>query len=454
MNKWVSFLFVLCFYFIVSVPPISDAQTAMDRGMAAAKQKEWELAIKYFTEAQKAAPTSPKALFNLALAYDSAGGRELITIAWYRAYLAAMPDAANAKQVEKRLLELEIKVEATIGKLIREAMKATARLPEENSKREAYAAIAEVQAKAGDIAGVKETVERIKSDYYKSRVYNDIVKVQVKAGDIAGALEIAPHITSEDSYKTEVSKVYYKIAEAQVEAGDMAGARNSLAKAKEAAAYITADYYKSLYYSKIAYTQAKAGDIAGARNSITKAKEIAARMTTASLEHHLYRSIAKAQVEAGDIAEARDSFAQARDAVARITNDTDKSRAYGGIAEAQAKAGDIAGAKETAARITDDTYKTLYYTVIHNPQDMAGDKTGTKAGGKTWTKRISAATKVQSKPIELWTKEKLKDPLFVDLQGHIQSLTAKKPLDMVKSLADAAGKMADALFELKSKSPQ
>ena len=367
MNKWVSFLLFFCLLISVSVPPISEAQTAMDRGLAAAKQKEWELAIKYFSEAQKAAPTSPKALFNLALAYDSAGGRELITIAWYRAYLAALPNAANAKQVEKRIIELEIKVEATIGKLIRKAMTATARLPDESSKIEAYTAIAEAQTKAGDIAGAKETAARITNDSDKSWAYREIASAQAKAGDIAGA--------------------------------------------KETAARITSDYYKSWAYRNIAKAQTKAGDKAGSRNSLTKAKESAARITSGFFKPLAYRDIARAQ----------------------------------------AKAGDIAGAKETAARIINDVYKSKAYRYIAAAQAKAGDKTGTK--------RTSVAAIAQTKPIDLWLEfivieEELKAPLFVDLQGHIQSLTAKKPLDMVRSLAEAAGKMADALFELKSKSPQ
>ena len=86
-------------------PP--KAQKAMTRGMAAAEQQEWDLAIKYFSEARKAAPTWPSAQFNLALAYDSAGGRELNAIAWYRAYLASAPNAANAQQVRAQIVKLE-----------------------------------------------------------------------------------------------------------------------------------------------------------------------------------------------------------------------------------------------------------------------------------------------------------------------------------------------------------
>ena len=66
-----------------TLPP--KAQKAMTRGMAAAEQQEWDLAIKYFSEAQEAAPTSPRALFNLALAYYSAGDHEVSAVIFFRA---------------------------------------------------------------------------------------------------------------------------------------------------------------------------------------------------------------------------------------------------------------------------------------------------------------------------------------------------------------------------------
>ena len=152
-----------------ALPP--EAQAAMQRGLAAAKQQEWQLAIKYFGEAREAAPYAPEALFNLALAHDRLGGRELLAIAWFRAYLAAAPGAANAGQVRERIFELEVKVEANAAKLIRTAKEAAARLPDESDRKYQTARIAAAQARTGDIAGA-----------------------QIKAGDRAGAeatLELA-----------------------------------------------------------------------------------------------------------------------------------------------------------------------------------------------------------------------------------------------------------------------
>ncbi len=105
---------------IVAPPPVSaqstevalspEAEQAMQRGLAAAEQQEWRIAIKHFGEALEGAPYAPEVLFNLALAHDRLGGRELLAIAWFRAFLAAAPEAANAGQVRERIIGLEVKV--------------------------------------------------------------------------------------------------------------------------------------------------------------------------------------------------------------------------------------------------------------------------------------------------------------------------------------------------------
>ena len=86
-----------------------EAEQAILRGKAAAQQQKWDLAIKYFGEARKAAPNSPHVLFNLALAYDKSGGKEFLAIAWYRAYLTSAPNAPDAEEVRSRIEILKVK---------------------------------------------------------------------------------------------------------------------------------------------------------------------------------------------------------------------------------------------------------------------------------------------------------------------------------------------------------
>ncbi len=108
-----------------------EAQAAMDRGLAAAKQQEWGLAKKYFGEAQESAEYDPKVLFNLALSWDRGGAAELMAIAYYRAYLAIAPGAGNTQQVRQRIVELDIAAEANVLKLVSKIKSLVGKMPKD-----------------------------------------------------------------------------------------------------------------------------------------------------------------------------------------------------------------------------------------------------------------------------------------------------------------------------------
>jgi tetratricopeptide (TPR) repeat protein len=105
-----------------SVKLPSPVQEAMTRGLTAANQKAWDVAIKYFEEARKVVPWSPDVLFNLALASDKAKNREAIAFYWYSAFLAAEPQGKRADQVRKRMTELDVAVEVNARKLLKLAL--------------------------------------------------------------------------------------------------------------------------------------------------------------------------------------------------------------------------------------------------------------------------------------------------------------------------------------------
>ena len=103
-------LLVLSLYVILNTSEAnaSEAQEALKRGLFAAKQADWNLAIKYFEEAQAQSQNKPvpEILFNLALAHDRRGNSELIAIPWYHAYLAVSPESPNAAPAKERIFEL------------------------------------------------------------------------------------------------------------------------------------------------------------------------------------------------------------------------------------------------------------------------------------------------------------------------------------------------------------
>jgi tetratricopeptide (TPR) repeat protein len=188
------------------VPPA--AREAFERGLAAAEQQQWPLAIRYFREARNAAGSHfgdderaalawPALLYNLGLAHGKAG-QELPAIAWLHAYLAAAPQAPNAEAVRKEIIRLDVATEAKIARIMREAdastsaadkgeadfRAGTARLfqaaggdVEGAIKRGvrsdmAWSKYAESLARAGWVERAEEAVQRISDPEARDRLYS------------------------------------------------------------------------------------------------------------------------------------------------------------------------------------------------------------------------------------------------------------------------------------------
>lgn len=140
----------------VSLPP--EAQKAFDRGLAAAQQQEWKLAVHHFTEAEMAARLSPPIMFNLGLAHGKAG-HEVAGIRWLHAYLAAAPQAPNVTAVRKEITRLEVATEAKIARIFKEALAVAEKIPDRASRSKALDAIAEQQTYIGDIEAARQTLK-------------------------------------------------------------------------------------------------------------------------------------------------------------------------------------------------------------------------------------------------------------------------------------------------------
>lgn len=69
----------------------AEAVALMRAGDALARQGQWQPALAQYDQAHKAAPRSHLPLYGLATALDRQGGRDLAAIAYYRAYLVALP---------------------------------------------------------------------------------------------------------------------------------------------------------------------------------------------------------------------------------------------------------------------------------------------------------------------------------------------------------------------------
>ncbi len=339
-----------------TLPP--KAQVSYERGFAAAEQGEWGLAVEYFNKAQRVVPGSSEILFNLALACSNAGGRDVLAIAWFRAYLAVDPDAANAVQVRKEILGLEVRVEATVRKLFRKANDTAAMVVDNDDKAKAYGEIVYALLQVGDIAGAGETAALIPdtfANHSRFTAYSHIAKAQADAGFFNGAIDTATLL--EDGYK---GNAYRDIASAQVKEGDTDGARKTASMMKNGT------YERASIYHSIVLAQVGAGDMAGARKT--------AGLITydGSSRPYAFRAIAREQVKAGDISGAMETAAIAG-------NVTERDGCYRDIAEAQAGSGNIDGAMETASLITDNSWEQVWaYNFVVKARALSGDMAGAR----------------------------------------------------------------------------
>lgn len=201
-----------------TLPP--EAQAAMKKGIIAAKQQDYLLAVRYFQDARKIAPNAPEIFFNLGLAESKIPGRELRAICWFGVYLAVTTNAPNAAAVQDQIDALDVKNQSNISHLIQSAQDAaikikvikysfmtnnydqnqaiskvvelwaqagdyTAALKEAKlltpDSDTALGFIARAEAEAGDITGSKKTADLIKTAAYKSGILKDIADAQVKA---------------------------------------------------------------------------------------------------------------------------------------------------------------------------------------------------------------------------------------------------------------------------------
>jgi len=372
--------------FLLSVPALGqtaapaplppDAAEAIKKGILAAKQQDYLLAIRFFQEARKPQdryqyqPDAPEIYFNLGLAESKIPGRELRAIAWFGAYLAANPNASNAGAVKDLMNALNVKCQSNILHLIQTAQDAAIKIPigegnaawpgpDPERHNDALGGVAALWAEFGDFENANRAIgmrigNGANTEEPFVRIRTDLAVDKADVGDIAGAQRDAKLLPADSS-----DRVYGSIAATQAETGDISGALSTVDSIQR-----TSD--KNWVLGQIAHFQAKAGDTPSALKTIelnphldgksSTLKDIAiyqvtngdigGALQTASLidfsenKDDAYSSIAQAQIQAGDIADALNS-------VRLMKSVRLKSNRLVEITESEIKAGDIGAAQKT-----------------------------------------------------------------------------------------------------------
>ena len=386
------------------LPPA--AQEAMEKGLIAAKQQEYLLAIRLFQDARKIAPAAPILFFNLGLAESKIPGRELRAMTWFGAYLAASPNAANVAAVKQQINELDVKNQASLSHLIQTAQDAAKQFgdPASFDRNNSLSKVAELWAKSGDFETATQTADAM--NHFKSLARLRIATAQAEAGDIAGAQKTADSI--QDIHEEGLAQA--DIAKAQAKAGDIASALKTANEIQDADG-------KSWAQGDIAKAQAKAGDIASALKTANEIKD-------ADGKSRALFNIAWEQAIAKDIAGAK----KTADSIQDIER---KGWAQESIVDWQLEVGDIAGAQKTVDSIQDASHK------------KSAQKTVNKAQAKT---KAGASTEPMFE-VYKWISENdwlLNEPFFLNLSSYLKSLPSEDPEKIFNGLHHAAEKIADA----------
>lgn len=314
----------------------ATAEQSMNEGLNAAQSGNWPEAIKHFRAAQQQAPASPEILFNLALALDKAGGRELAAVTWYNAYLAANPGSADTGQVRTQIEKLKDGARGKAADLLQAAVSSVLLETEKNALLNALTNLVEVQANTGDFIGGLASAQKITSEPYISYSYFFLCRGQADAGDIVGAQRSVLKI-SQQGQKNQALRY---IVRGQAKAGDIKGATATAASIADTA-------QKGYAYAYIATAHAEGDNLPAARDFIAKAKnEIASLPANDTVKRfNVRQEVIKAMIKTGDPAAARQNIDANIKAVESVNDGYAHAWGFSTVAEVQALAGDFAGAK-------------------------------------------------------------------------------------------------------------
>ena len=365
---------------IVGIPALAQtnvlppaAQDAINKGIIAAKIPDYLLAIRYFEEARKIAPLSSEVFFNIGLAESKLPGRELRAICWFGAYLTGNPDASNKAAVKEQIDMLDVISQSNIYRFLK-TMQDAAGQTSGDKQSENLNKVAELLAKANDIAGAQKTTDLIQNVSWKSSALKAIAQTQANAGDIAGAQKIADLLHDSGPNQNLKSSALLSIAKAQAKASDISEAQKTVDLLQDSG---PKEDWKSSALLSIAQAQAKAVDISGAQKTANLLQDLGPNHTWKS---YAQRAIVEAQAKSGDSTGAQKTFASALMTADLIQDTIVKRFAQTAIAVAQAKSGDSTGAQKTFASalmtadlIQDTSGRRLAQTAIAEAQIKCGD---------------------------------------------------------------------------------
>jgi len=244
------------------------------------------------------------------------------------------------------------------GVALARALAAADTIDDPYRRAETLASIARVQTLIGETASDRTihlalaAVAQIREPAFRDWVLNDVVLAQIAAEDLAGARETANRIEA----KRQQGAALVQIATVELRAGNIAGAQQTAETIREREA-------KSEVLRQLVAIAAARGDLANARDILR------------DIDDPFYQALA-----AGDIAvaEVRMGHNDRADAMVGRVRRADRAQVYGRVALARADKGDMNGAVATLQKIDDDLYRAAMQGRLAASRAVPGGTTGAK----------------------------------------------------------------------------
>lgn len=316
-------------FMCLPVAALADGAAEMERGVAMARQGQWPLALRYFRAAHAEMPADPAVMLNLGLVHDRMGGHEAEAIAWFRAYLAAAPGAANVNKVKARIAEVDAALDVRVQQLLEVARRILGELNSPKEKTAVLSAMMRAHAEAGDIAAAQMLERQIppgggKPDWGIAA----LAAAQARRGNFPSARAEAERPGAEAVRSWAMAE----IAVAQARRNDFAAAAltlDAIANREEA----------SYARSRVAVLMARrgnTGEAAAVAEKIHGESDPAAKAVAQA-------ALSAALVRAGDAGKGAEALAEAEKSLARAPAGASRS-----LAQAMTMAARIASFPETS----------------------------------------------------------------------------------------------------------
>jgi len=201
----------------------------------------------------------------------------------------------------------------------------------------------------GDVEAARAMLPSIEDKQYSAVAFGDVAAARMENDDLPGALQIAARVR-----RAGRNEVYGRISLAQAETGDFAGALKTLQLINEPVA-------RALVQGRIGLQRVERDDAAGARELLAAAMAglKQANVKPPTLKLAPAAQLARWQVVAGDVNVARETLRSLRYEAEQLPAGPDRDGQLDYIARSQVRAGDAREALGTAKNISDRVMRAL-----------------------------------------------------------------------------------------------